>query len=780
MSYQPHLIAQYEEGSGLNTYFEPFIIPEKAFPVIEDAVCWRGRVRKRRAYQLLNRLRRRVTTTTGVAAPVVLSVQAPFKSISYTCVDVLADANIDVRTTQPNGEIQPRTVHITVGAVTFDDLSGDGNLYSAALPSPITGTINYITGEINLTFPMLLVDTDVTVDFYYYPALPVMGLRTRETTNVNDETVIAFDTIYSYQLAGTQFSELPSTFVARWHGSNSDFFWSTNYLNGSDIYFFATNSNGNGAIKDPLRLYSGSPGIWSDYTPAVVGGGTVLFTCLCIVPYKDRLLAFNTWEGTGPTYTNFSNRLRYSQNGTVNIAVEADAWRSDIVGKGGYINIPTSEDIVSVEFIKDILIVKCERSSWKCIYTGNEVLPFVFQKINTELGAESTFSLVPFDDGVLSVGNVSITNDDGVNVIRIDQQIPQYAFFFNNDFNGVKRIHGIRDYYNELVYWNYPDQETNVEYPNKTLVYNYVNRSFSVFNESFTCFGYFQRTGDETWADLNYLSWAEWTSAWNSGVMQSLFPNVIAGNQQGYVEIINQDQLGGNNGQSLSIVSINPVPVPAEITVPNHNLRNGDIIKIDSVIGLYSTALNDLYFRVYIPNPSLFPNNISLEIFDPATQKFSDLSLTPQTYIGGGRISYVNGINIQTKIFAPFYDAASQCRLGYTDFLLDKTSDGEVTVNIYVDESQNISINNPASTSGNVGLVGSNRLLTRPENPVLIPYQAIVKKIWHRIFTQCIAQNFQIQIAMTDEQKATPAISKSDFVLHATAFYLSKNARLTQ
>jgi len=78
------------------------------------------------------------------------------------------------------------------------------------------------------------------------------------------------------------------------------------------------------------------------------------------------------------------NRIRFSQNGDPTIigAVAAiapikwttvGAWASDIPGYGGWIDLPTAEQIVSAEFMKDVLIVNCERSSYKLIYTG---IPF--------------------------------------------------------------------------------------------------------------------------------------------------------------------------------------------------------------------------------------------------------------------------------------------------------------------------------------------------------------------------------------------------------------------
>ena len=61
MSYKPHYIASYDDNSGLNTYYEPFLLPEKAFPILEDAYCWRGKVKRNPGYDLLGRLRRTLT-----------------------------------------------------------------------------------------------------------------------------------------------------------------------------------------------------------------------------------------------------------------------------------------------------------------------------------------------------------------------------------------------------------------------------------------------------------------------------------------------------------------------------------------------------------------------------------------------------------------------------------------------------------------------------------------------------------------------------------------------
>jgi hypothetical protein len=628
-----------------------------------------------------------------------------------------------------------------------------------------------------------------------------MGLRRREllavNTAVNNEQLVAFDQRYAYRFntATHQFEELPSAAATTWRGLNSDFFWTTNYYQsaaGNDL-FWAVNGNMAGATRDPIRYYDSLT--WTGFAPLITATDT-LYNANAVVPYKDRLLFFNTWEGTTlggiNNAVNFPRRVRWSQNGTPIVAVDANAWRQDIVGKGGFRDAPTNEAIVGVEFIKDTLLVKFERSSWKLVYTGNEVLPFVFQKINTELGSESQFSLVPFDRGVYSIANVGVTTDDSVDVERIDIQIPNTVFQFKNLADGVERVYGIRDFYNELVYWTYPyftntgETQTPAVFPNKVLVYNYRNNTYAIFNDSFTCFGYNQTQTNKTWAELIDFTWEDWNKAWNAGVMQGLFPDVVAGNQHGFVETLDKKTL---NDPSLFIDSINFGVAPVQFTIPNHNLKDDDIVKITGVVGggtVDPSLLNGKTYKVsYVDT-----NTITLQVFYPVDSTFHLITDTVtegyplgplvdagSIYLGNGVVRKYNNINIATKIFAPFYEQGSQCRLGYIDYLFEKTDTGQVSANVYIDEEPYTSISDSLS---NPALNGSNAVLTCPENATLIPYQLNQEKIWHRQFIQSVAQNFQIVLTLTDVQNANEDVVGEDIVLHAMTFHLSPNARLTQ
>ena len=761
MTYTPQYIAAYDQESGLYTYSEPFLAPEKSYPILNDAYCWRGRVIQKKGSIFLGRLRRRLLTQ------FIGNITEAWGG-AYPHDETFNIFTLGLSATEPYAQLQPGTVAspltIVIGAPisqTLIDITGTGTL-SVSGVGPITAAqISYNTGDLILTFSGPAGASAATITAYYYPGLPVMGCRTQELPSINDEGYIFFDKKYAYRFDTTarMFEELTPIAPTTWNGSDSDFFWSTNYAqDATGDLFWATNDNMTGSTRDPLRYYNTAT--WTDFTPAIDASNT-MYNARVILPFKGRLVAFNTWEGTTAgtitTAANFSRRARWSAVGS---PIAANAWRSDIIGQGSYLDAPTSEAIVGVEYIKDTMVVKFERSSWKFVYTGNEVLPFVFQKINTELGAESSFCLVPFDRGVFAVSNYGITTDDSVNVSRIDLQIPDTTFKINNLNSGLRRIQGVRDFYNELVYWAYP---TSIHadkqiYPNNVLVYNYRNNTYATFLDSYTCFGYFQYTL-ATWAHLPYTSWSSWNDPWNSGTDQALFPDVAAGTQHGFVELISKTT-SSTNGDTLFILGINTST--QVLNVPNHNLEDDDVIILSGIIGTLS-SLNGQAFIV----SRLDENNISIN----ATIIPSD------TYLGNGTISKVTDFYIATKRFAPGYESGKQCRLGYVDFLFEKTQDGQVTVDVYVDENDSISITDPIS---NPSLVGTNVLNTCPDNTTLIPFQQQQSKIWHRQSTQVVAQNFQVTVGLTPFQLVNLATADSYVILHAIALYISMNARLVQ
>ena len=322
-----------------------------------------------------------------------------------------------------------------------------------------------------------------------------------------------------------------------------------------------------------------------------------------------------------------------------------NAWNQDTKQNGGGLDCPTMEAIVTVEFVKDRLIVFLEQSTWEIVFTGNQQSPFAWQQINTELGVESTFSVIPFDKVAIGVGNVGVMACTGTNVERIDEKIPDEVFEIHNSDAGIERVYGIRDYFVEMAYWTFPDEtaSANFPFPNRVLVYNYKNGTWSFNDDSFTVFGYFQPTPTGiTWSSTT-VTWDD-DESWNSPYLQALFRQVAAGNQQGWTFIIDAEI--PINADSLQITDITiTTPGSNIITIAsiNHNLRQGDYIYFNSITGSGNiTLLNGKIFPVLSDTTST-PNSFTILYQD------SSGNVIAGTYTGGGTLARVSQIQLLTK-----------------------------------------------------------------------------------------------------------------------------------
>lgn len=721
--------------SGLQKDVKPFMIADNAFERLKNAYVFRGRVRKRFGERLL-------TPTAGVVSG--------YESL-------YSRLRISVGTTNANGDLTVAAVPgttVAVGAL-FSVTSGSTvetfTVTALGVPhimltngSATTHTINTTTGN------LIIVGSLANSTVYYYPALPVMGLIQYEIDTVNASPTIAFDTKFAYQyVTASGWARLGT---ATWSGTNADFFWCETHrgISSAGDVLFVTNN----VVADQVKYWDGAA--WTAQNPVLNAAGTTLETCRIIISFKNRLLFFNTQEKTGATTTNFQSRCRYSQNGTPLIASDVEAWREDIPGKGGYIDLPSQEVIISAQHLRDRLIVYCERSTWELVYTGNQILPFVWQQINTEFGAESTFSQVPFDTAVLGVGNVGIIACDGQGVQRIDEAIPDEVFAIHNQDNGVQRVAGIRDYFNEHVYWTFPSSDRSglSVFPDQLLIYSYITKTWAIFDDTITAWGYMQYGIQPLpWSALTGFSWADWLAPWETGGLKQDTPltrRVMAGNQQGFTFLIDHNK--PTNCEALQITNIT-AGASTTITAINHNLKQGDYIIIDNCTG--ATELNGLIYPVY---------SATADTFTIGPVSFS-------AYTGGGTIQRLSRIDILTKQYNFYTDSDGNTEIAQANFLVDRTTYGEITVDTYVDSSS-VSVYDEAKLTGcslGLPLLETYALTTRENNS---------ERVWRTLYFQAEGNTVQLHLYLTDKQMQDLTTVREDFQWHGTVYHVQPSGRL--
>lgn len=593
------------------------------------------------------------------------------------------------------------------------------------------------------------------------------------------------------------------------------------------ILQYLTNRSSN--TKDNIRWYNGDPtngatppvfsnaAGWVNYMPPLsegafsIGGLPAaqyyLVGAKAILPFKDRLVFFGPvlQSSSGiPQY--LQDTIVFSQVGTpyytasytnspsptVDTPTSATilfnpilvpsgqtatspAMFEDQVGFGGFISAGLEDAITTIGANEDAIIVGFTRSQTRLMSTGDGITPFEFFTTNSELGSASTFSSIVMDQGVITKGNRGYIISSQTGTQRIDLEIPDQVFEVDLDNNGNERFTAQRDFINEWIYFTYPSntyETTNNNFPNETLFYNYRDNSYAVFYESFTTYGPFTISSGEVWSDLNYFTWEEWNDPWNSGDQLTNQPNVIAGNQQGFVFIRKDDATV--EATSLSIQNISS----GVVSSPNHGLNNGDFITISGALGTIATAVNGKVFQV-------------------ANGTTTQFNLLPNpgsgTYEGGGYITRMYVPFIQTKQFPTAWGLARKVRLGPQQYLLSKTNTGQITVQIFISQDaansyndgpivpQPGSINNSliysqivytCVESTNLGLSPAN-ITAANTNLQMLAYPQVgispSAQIWHRMNTSLIGDTVQLAFTLNAEQMTDPNLylQFAEIELHA-------------
>lgn len=592
---------------GLRLDVKPHATPEDSFVVLNNAFQYRGRIRKKLGYTTLGRLSTDGGTTFPGLPVMGLKTQEQFaiglqNLIAFdtehaytwngTVFNILPSTPNPVTWNGTNYQFFQTTNYAGAFWATNDVPGFHGWSVTNFAAQSDTGT----NATVNVTVPG---NTAAIGDYVYFINLAGSGAD----NNLIFARVIAIDVGANPNIITVQATSFPP-----------------------DINAF-TNGNVTGSMMDSTKSIAGQDGIryyaatsigntWVNYNPPI-DPNNVLMGALMIFPYRGYLVFLNTFEGNGTaSFSNFPNRVRWAQIGTPYYSqpvpttpndqtADPLAARDDLFGRGGANDAPTSEAIVGAGFIRDILVVVFERSTWRLRFVNNAQNPFVWERVNAELGSDCTGSTIPFDKGLMSIGTRGIIISDGNDTSRFDEKIPDDIFNIRQYNNGLYRVQGIRTFKTRLCYWTYPSSINPMGiYPDSVLVYNYDSKNWSYFDDCFTCFGYnYGTTIGYTWNDLTqpWQSYADLT--WDAGITEFGFETVIAGNQQGYVFNLEQDS--GINDVSLSISAI----TGNLVTSDDHNLKDGDWIKITGITGITfsdGVSMNNRNFKISYVNSNQF------------------------------------------------------------------------------------------------------------------------------------------------------------------------------
>lgn len=328
--------------------------------------------------------------------------------------------------------------------------------------------------------------------------------------------------------------------------------------------------------------------------------------------------------------------------------------------------------------------------------------------------------------------------------------------------NALQRISSARDFYHEWVYFTFVPNSSRWVYPTQTLQYNYREQSWAIHYENFTAHGQYRRSTSYTWATSPFPNWATANETWNSATLTALFPNVVAGNPQGFVVIKGEGTSEAPTGYISALANASGF---YQITSNDHCVAVGDYLYFMGCIG--NTGLNMLIGRV---QTVIDANNFTM-----------DIPYVSGTYLGLGTFIRLIQPLIQTKQFPVYWDQGRQVRLGAQKYLMDYTDNGQVTLNIYLSQDPDTAWNGgpivPSDETTNSSLEYSTILYTCPESTNIgltpanvnlqTPTASSQYQIWHRINTSLIGESVQLGITLNDAQMRNLTYATSDIVLQA-------------
>lgn len=180
MRYEDYLIANFSQG--LDKRLQPWLIPDEAQHEMLDGYTYRGTMSKRDGYNYF---------ATGERGGAPYCESRMVNRITGENVNIGGGTAGPYVITLLNPQIRRGTTTITAGAQSAVD-NGLGSFTTT--PPGGSGTINYTTGAISITFNAVVPGaTPITATYDYHPGLPIMGVM-NFTTSTNVLQLIVADT----------------------------------------------------------------------------------------------------------------------------------------------------------------------------------------------------------------------------------------------------------------------------------------------------------------------------------------------------------------------------------------------------------------------------------------------------------------------------------------------------------------------------------------------------------------------------------------------------------
>lgn len=638
MSYQSFLISNY--STGFDRELQPWLLPNDAFVDLLDGYVYRGVTTKRDGYSgFANGVR-----STPCESRMVKNVAA----VNMTGVIDGVNATFTLVATTP----VRRGTFVVNGSNPVQTLTDNGN---GTFTGDGTGTINYTTGAVSITFtlPPALAST-VQATYDYHQGLPVMGVMSFYPTNNIRQLIVAdTDFVNRYNPTTDRLDDISP--AGAYNGTETDFWSWVNYESSTSAprLLFC-----NGVAGDVVQQYDGTT--VTNYAPTfTVGGMPATLNARQLFNVRDRLVLFQTIEAG----VQYPRRIRISGTGT-----NCDVFDNTATG-AGFIDIPDNTWFFGAAFNRDDVLFFTEAATWMMKYTGNDVVPFVLEKIDGSRGSAAAFSVISYLNRTLAASPRGLIISDGYQVERMDNNIPDFSFNSIDTNNFMRCFSGFLDEERD-VYLLYPSKGvvkppllTNGE-SDRILTINFEEDNYAIYRIPLSCMGNFQVAFTLLWSDLTeangYPNWdalGDKFSNWNAFAFTKGSPLSIGGGHKGEIWKLNDTESEDNPQKirAMSVINSNTV----RVTTDWNNYNVGDYIVFEDVGGMVEINDKQAAIKAIVTPYTVFDVEIKGGGFT--------------AYTTGGIASKTVSFEALTKKLNPWVEADKKVRCGWIYFYVTVT-----------------------------------------------------------------------------------------------------------
>ena len=390
---------------------------------------------------------------------------------------------------------------------------------------------------------------------------------------------------------------------------------------------------------------------------------------------------FAIWFGERLNLINPTTGTRSNPQAVLYSAIRTVAGNGDKFNTKGSGLLPadTSEYINGASINGDVIILNFSRSFWILEKTRDHYNPYIIRKVPSELGSDASFSFINRQGENICIGKTGIVATDGKSSFKVDKKIPAYIED-EIDQAEIQLTYGGFERFNNQFMFSYKSIDNPNLTQDKVLINNYIENSWSVYNQRFSCFGQSDKGEQLTWDEIDENedpSWLQWDTTeevWNKIGVTAEVQKTLAGDDNGFIYNLNQD--GDDYYKAITAIT---QASPCAITVGAHSFKVGDKVVVENVEGM--TNLNN--FDPEVPLELFIAYNVVAVGATTVSVNFD--STNQDAWTQNGTISKIIEFRAEMIPFNPFRDQGRKCYVSHIEFLLD-TNNGFLTVDVFEDE----------------------------------------------------------------------------------------------